>query len=206
MIKICGLTNKEDLTEIARLAPDAIGFVIAKSPRQVSPSDLPGLTSMLPPGVSSFGVFVNPEADLVQKTIIHGGIDIVQLHGNEGPDFCKRFFPRVVKALRLRSEKDLQEIRSYETCVRGFLVDAWAEDKYGGTGKRVDLRLARRAVEMTERPVILAGGLTPENLREIVQEVRPYGVDVSSGVEISPGQKALDLCRKFVCIARSLGL
>ncbi len=206
MIKICGLTNREDLSRVAMLAPDAIGFVLAKSPRQVSIEELPALTSMLPPGVSSFGVFVNPDEELVLKAISVGGIDVVQLHGDEDSDFCKRFSPRVVKALRLRSEEDLERIKRYEGCVRGFLIDAWVEDKYGGTGRRVDLNLAARAIGMTERPVILAGGLSPENLEEVLKEVRPYGVDVSSGVERSPGKKDLSLCKRFVNIARSLGL
>lgn len=206
MIKICGLTNREDLSRVAMLAPDAIGFVLAKSPRKVSIEELPALTSMVPPGVSSFGVFVNPDEELVLKAIMVGGIDVVQLHGDEDPDFCKRFSPRVVKALRLRSEEDLERIKLYEGCVRGFLIDAWVEDQYGGTGRRVDLTLAARAIGMTERPVILAGGLSPENLEEVLKEVRPYGVDVSSGVERSPGKKDLSLCKRFVNIARSLGL
>ena len=206
MIKICGLTNREDLSKVATLAPDAIGFVLAKSPRKVSIEELPALTSMVPPGVSSFGVFVNPDEELVLKAIMVGGIDVVQLHGDEDPDFCKRFSPRVVKALRLRSEEDLERIKPYEGCVRGFLIDAWVEDQYGGTGRRVDLTLAARAIGMTERPVILAGGLSPENLEEVLKEVRPYGVDVSSGVERSPGKKDLSLCKRFVNIARSLGL
>ena len=206
MIKICGITNEEDLKAIASLKPDAVGFILAKSPRQVDISKLRALVQVLPPGITTFGVFVNPAQELVEEAIFKGGVDIVQLHGDESPEFCQRFSPRVIKVFRFKAGDDIWCIKHYEPVVRGFLIDAWAEDKYGGTGKRVDVALAREIVDSTHRPVILAGGLKPQNLQRVVEMVRPFGVDVSSGVEMVPGKKDIGLCRDFIESARMLGL
>ena len=206
VIKICGITNKEDLASIARLRPDAVGFVLARSPREISLSKIKSLVALLPPGVSAFGVFVNPERALVEQAIRDGGIDIVQFHGDEPPELCECFSKRAIKALRLKKDDDLGLIKEYEPYVRGFLIDAWVEGKYGGTGKMLDVELSKRVVEMTNRPVILAGGLGPDNLSSVLEKVRPYGVDVSSGVEKGPGKKDIGRVQSFINIARSFGL
>ncbi|OCC16118.1 Phosphoribosylanthranilate isomerase [Dissulfuribacter thermophilus] len=206
MIKICGITNLEDLKLIASLRPDAVGFVFARSPRQVGIEAVKKMVDELPPGISTFGVFVNPEKDLVDFAIREAGIDIVQLHGDESPEFCKLFPQRVVKALRVKADDDLDRFKVYEPYVRGFLVDAWCAQSYGGTGKRVDLELAKRLCGMFKRPVILAGGLDPSNLDEVLTCVQPFGVDVSSGVEERPGKKDLKRVKDFIIIARRFGL
>ena len=206
MIKICGITNEEDLMAVASLNPDAVGFVLARSPRQINTKTLLKLVAKVPPGLSTFGVFVNPNANMVDEAISRAGIDIVQLHGEESPEFCKRFAPRVVKVFRFKAGDDIGVLKDYESVVRGFLVDAWVEDQYGGTGKQVDVRLAKKIMNYTGKPVILAGGLTPRNLQCIVERVRPFGVDVSSGIETHPGKKDVGLCRDFIMIARELGL
>lgn len=206
MIKICGITNEEDLMAVASLGPDAVGFVLARSLRQINTKMLVKLVAKVPPGLSTFGVFVNPNVNMVDEAISRAGIDIVQLHGEEPPEFCKRFAPRVVKVLRFKAGDDIGVLKHYESVVRGFLIDAWVEDQYGGTGKQVDVRLVKEIMNHTGKPVILAGGLTPRNLQCIVERVRPFGVDVSSGVETRPGKKDAGLCRDFIMIARELGL
>jgi len=206
VIKICGITNQDDLNVVAELGPDAVGFVFAESPRRVSLEDARHLISLLPPGITAFGVFVNPKKGFVDEAVARAGIDVVQLHGDEPPEFARLFYPRVVKAIRVKRGDDLSRYRAYEPFVRGFLVDAWSVDAYGGTGKTVDLELARSAQELFERPVILAGGFGPKNLSKVVNSVQPYGVDVSSGVEIRPGKKDPGLVRDFMIQAKALGL
>jgi phosphoribosylanthranilate isomerase len=201
-IKICGFTIPDEAVAAAYEGVDAIGLVFAKSPRQVSLSGAADIVRVLPPLVQTVGVFVNESVDGVRRVVDECGIDMVQLHGDEDVSYCGQFPGRVIKAFRVRSHDDIEKMLPYEDVVRGFLLDAWAPDAAGGTGRRFDWSIALDAVARLSRPVILAGGLTPENVREAVETVSPWGVDASSGVEKSPGRKDI---RKIGLLVKQLG-
>ena len=157
------------------------------------------IITKLPPLVDTVGVFVNESAERLNKIADYCGLDLVQLHGEESPAFCRKIHRRVIKAFRV---KDLQSIKQLEKFpVSGFLLDTFSDDLHGGTGKTFDWNLALPAKKMG--PVILAGGLTPRNILQAVRQDRPYGVDVCSGVEKSPGIKDLEKVRAFLKNIRS---
>jgi phosphoribosylanthranilate isomerase len=194
-IKICGMTQLKDAVFAAEQGADAVGFIFyKKSPRSVTMKTAREIISQLPPFVDTVGVFVNETADRVNKIAEYCGLDLVQLHGEESPAFCRKIQRRVIKAFRV---KDLQSIKQLEKYpVSGFLLDTFSDDLHGGTGKVFDWNLAHPAKKVG--PVILAGGLTPRNIRQAISQVRPYGVDVCSGVEKSPGIKDPEKVRAFL--------
>ncbi len=185
-VKICGITTIEDAEAAVRFGADAIGFIFYdKSPRSVSPEKAGEIIGHLPPFVTRVGVFVNPTEDFVRETIDSIGLDRVQLHGDESPAFCQAFGDRVIKAIRVKDADTLKVLSTYR--VKTFLLDTYAPDSYGGTGQSFDWGWAVKAKEYGR--IILSGGLTPENITEAIRSVNPYGVDISSGVEESPGKK-----------------
>ncbi|QJA06152.1 phosphoribosylanthranilate isomerase [Thermosulfurimonas marina] len=188
-VKICGIIRAEDARLAISLGAHALGFIFyPQSPRFISPEAAREIVRNLPPLVTTVGVFVNETPERIREIVEAVGLDLVQLHGDEPPEVARIFFPRVIKALRLASEEDLSRIEDYRGCVRGILIEPRVKGFYGGSGKTLDWDLARKAVEKG-LPVLLAGGLSPENIREAVERVRPYGVDVNSGVERGPGRK-----------------
>ncbi len=199
-VKICGMTQLKDALFAVEQGADAVGFIFyKKSPRAVTMKTVREIIAKLPPLVDTVGVFVNETADRVNKIADYCGLDLVQLHGEESPAFCRKIHRRVIKAFRV---KDLQSIKQLEKYpVSGFLLDTFSDNLQGGTGKTFDWNLALPAKKMG--PVILAGGLTPRNIRQAVSRVRPYGVDVCSGVEESPGIKDLEKVRAFLKNIRS---
>ncbi len=197
-IKICGITTKEQALEIASLGVNAIGFVFASSPRQVTPEEARCIISRMPPFVSTVGVFVDEEMEKISNIIDYCGIDFVQLHGSEPPDFCRAFAPRVIKAFRIRDEKELLKLPAYEPWVRGFLLDAWTSKAMGGTGTTFDWSIANRARTMVKKPIILAGGLNPDNVQDALTQAAPWGVDASSSLEEVPGLKDMEKVTEFV--------
>lgn len=199
-VKVCGMTQLKDALFAAEQGADAVGFIFyKKSPRSVTMKVVREIISKLPPLVDTVGVFVNETSDRVNKIADYCGLDLVQLHGEESPAFCRKIKRRVIKAFRV---KDLQSIKQLEKYpVSGFLLDTFSEQMHGGTGKTFDWNLALPAKKFG--PVILAGGLTPRNIRQAVSQARPYGVDVSSGVEKSPGVKDLEKVREFLANIRS---
>lgn len=199
-VKICGLTNLED----ARLAVDAgahaVGFVFAPgTPRFVSAVQVAAWVRQLPPFVSRVALFVNAGVETVREVIRVTGIETVQFHGDEPPEYCRLFQSevRVLKALRVRGPEILEQLESYENSVDSILLDAWVPGAHGGTGARFDWDLAVEARGRV-RSLVLAGGLNPENVADAVRGVRPHAVDVSSGVEHSQGKKDPDRMRRFV--------
>lgn len=199
-VKICGMTQLKDALFAVEQGVDAVGFIFyKKSPRAVTMKTVREIITKLPPLVDTVGVFVNESAERVNKIADYCGLDLVQLHGEESPAFCRKIHRRVIKAFRV---KDLQSIKQLEKFpVSGFLLDTFSDDLHGGTGKTFDWNLALPAKKMG--PVILAGGLTPRNILQAVRQVRPYGVDVCSGVEKSPGIKDLEKVRSFLKNIRS---
>jgi phosphoribosylanthranilate isomerase len=202
-VKICGITNAEDAAAAVAAGADALGFVFhVKSPRVVEPAVVKRIVAGLPPFVLTLGVFVNEEAKRVRDIMDDCGLALAQLHGDESAAYCELLGRPALKALRLRGPESLLGLAEFKgrAGVRGFVLDAYSEAAYGGTGKVADWPLAATVARTV--PVLLAGGLTPDNVREAVHAVRPYGVDVSSGVEAAPGRKDHRKIEAFVRAAK----
>ncbi|MGE0469409.1 MAG: phosphoribosylanthranilate isomerase [Nitrospira sp.] len=202
-IKICGMTNLEDADGAVRAGADALGFVMyRKSPRFVEPAVARAIVAGLPPFVLPVGVFVNEEVEKVRALMDECGFALAQLHGDESAHYCQNLGRPALKAIRLKDRGGFLALAEFHgrANVRGFLIDAFSDHAYGGTGQMVDWTLAQEAARSA--PIILAGGLNPGNVAQAVQMVRPYGVDVSSGVEQSPGKKDPDKVKAFIQAAR----
>jgi len=198
-IKICGITNIEDALAAVEAGADALGFVFYnKSPRNISPEQAAALIRRLPPFVQTVGLFVNEELAVVNGIADRCGLDIVQLHGDETPEYCSGVRRRLIKAFRVKDETCLDLIDDYD--VAACLLDAWSPSAYGGTGKTFNWEIAAAAA--ASKRIILAGGLTPGNVAAAVRAVRPYAVDVSSGVEAAPGRKDHKILQQFIEAAR----
>ena len=187
-VKICGITNTDDAVMAVDMGADALGFIFAESPRQVSPETARHIIQNLPPFVRTVGVFVDEDRVSIRDIMGFCRLDMVQLHGSESPAFCGEFTPRAVKAFRLKDASSLSSMESYRGYVRAFLLDTYQEGIAGGTGATFDWALARKTRDFG-MPVILSGGLGPSNIRQAVTTVQPYAVDVNSGIEKEPGKK-----------------
>jgi phosphoribosylanthranilate isomerase len=204
-VKICGITNYEDASNAVNLGVDALGFIFAQSPRQVTPEEARDIICALPPFVKTVGVFVNEEQATITKTIQFCGLDLVQLHGDESPDLCHELMPYTIKAFQLKDESSLSAIDPYLGRVRAFLFDTYSNEKRGGTGRTFDWELAVRGKEIGV-PIIIAGGLTPSNIEAAISTVRPFAVDVSSGVEERPAKKSPLLMRRLMETIRKIDM
>lgn len=179
-VKICGVTRLEDALAAADAGADAVGFVLYKeSPRCIGVEDAQTIIRALPPFVTTVGLFVNQPTQWVRVMAERCGVDVLQFQGDESADYCRDFPERAIKAIRVKDRESLLAMPEYD--VRAFVLDAYREGEYGGTGHTFDWDLAIAA--KAHGRIILAGGLTPETVAEAVARVRPYGVDVSSGVE-----------------------
>ncbi|MCG6551357.1 MAG: phosphoribosylanthranilate isomerase [Candidatus Magnetominusculus sp. LBB02] len=194
-VKICGITNKKDAVAAVDYGADALGFVFYdKSPRHVTPDAAAEIIKMgLPPFVTTIGVFVDETEEGINRIKEVVGIDVVQLHGNEPPEAAE-VWPNVIKAFRMRDFVDLEPLSRYK--VSAFLLDAYAEDSFGGTGKLFNWEIAIEARQFGR--IILSGGLNPDNIEAAVRKVNPYAVDVSSGVEAAKGKKDHLKLRQFI--------
>lgn len=202
-VKICGNTNLKDTMAAVEAGADAVGFVFyAKSPRAVSPKGVAAIVSHLPPFVDCVGVFVNEKPEIVRQIMSECGLSYAQLHGEESPEYCADLKRPVIKGIRVRTREDVANLSSYRA--HAILLDTYVEGLVGGTGTTFDWGLAIEAKAWG--PVILAGGLTPDNVGEAISRVQPYGVDVSSGVEISPGVKDHAKVKAFVENVKCRGL
>lgn len=198
-IKICGITSEDDARAAVSAGADALGFVFASSPRGVTPETARQIIDLLPPLVTAVGVFVNEEIDEVRDIFQHCRLNMVQLHGQEDKAYVDALGVPVLKAFRVNGENVLSTIEKFAS--RHFLLDAYDSRLAGGTGKTVDWGIARRATALGH--VILAGGLDHMNVTETLTQVRPYGVDVSSGVEKHPGRKDHTKLHQFVYEVRT---
>ena len=198
-IKICGITNPIDALQAVDAGADALGFVFYKqSPRNVSPNVVKSIVVDLPPFVLPIGVFVNEESGKV-RTIMHEcGLAFAQIHGDESADYCETLGHPVIRGIRLRDRHTFLAMAEYRgrARVRGFVLDAFSDAAYGGTGTMADWTLAAEAARAFS--CLLAGGLTPRNVQEALRNVQPYGVDVSSGVEAAPGKKDPAKVKAFI--------
>ena len=199
-VKICGIANKEDALAVAALEPDAMGFNMHEaSPRFIDPAELEKWIGEIPDSIQKVGVFLDHDLEKVKELSGTLGLDIIQLHGHEDAAYCAALKKAVWKVLHL--DMLPAEFQSYP--VDAFLLDSYTATARGGTGKTVDWPQAERFVEETTRPVLLAGGLNPENVPEAISVVRPRGVDVSSGVEMAPGKKSIEKVAAFIKASRA---
>ena len=200
-VKICGITRIDDALAAAALGARALGFnFYKKSKRYISPDDAKKIINKLPGHILKVGLFVNSSESEVREIDEKLELDLLQFHGDETPDFCKKFGDKVIRAFRLENENQLDEIKKYDFA-RMIIVDAAVAGQYGGTGILSDRALAIKAKEIGI-PLLLAGGLTPENVKEAIEEVKPFGVDVAGGVENNAGVKDTEKIRAFMRAAR----
>jgi phosphoribosylanthranilate isomerase len=202
-VKICGITNLADANAAIEAGADALGFIFTESsPRHLPMEAASRIIRTLPPFVAKVGVFVNAPEETVREAVRVCGLDTLQFHGEESMEYCRQFSPlKVYKSFRIKDAASLRDLARYDT--DAWLLDSWNAGKKGGTGETFNWELACQAKE-AGRPIILAGGLSPENVAEAVHEVWPYAVDVSSGVEASVGHKDHDLLRAFVAAVRGM--
>lgn len=197
-VKICGITSVQDALAVVDAGADALGFVFAPSPRQVTPEQARAILREVPPFVTTVGLVVDQDPRPILEQC---ALDVIQFHGAESAPTVAPWGRRALKAFRLRSEADLEPLSQYGSAA-AFLLDAYVPGVAGGTGHRFPWRLAVEARRFG-KPVIVAGGLTPENVVECVRHTSPYGVDVSSGVESAPGKKDAAKVRDFIQAAKS---
>lgn len=203
-VKICGITNYDDAAAAVDAGADALGFVFFReSPRYLSSEDAGRIIRRLPPFVATVGVFVNETPGVMEETASTAGLSVVQLHGEEPPEVCQPISRRVVKSFRVKSLESLGAFGQYKDLVSAFLLDTYSAEAYGGTGKVFNWDIALEAKRYGR--IILAGGLTPDNVRDAVRYVRPYAVDVSSGVESGRGRKDHLRMKLFIEQARAAG-
>ena len=186
-IKICGITRTQDIHAVAQSGADALGLVFyEKSPRHVTAEQAAKLAQAMPPFVTVVGLFVNPTVAFVREVLAKVPLDVLQFHGEELPEFCRQFGRPYLKAIRVKAGVDLVECAARYVDAQGLLLDAFVEGTQGGTGESFDWALIPQKLPL---PVILSGGLHVGNVAQAIKQVRPYAVDVSSGVEASKGIK-----------------
>ncbi len=195
-IKICGITRIEDALRAAELGTDALGLIFYEgSPRHVTPAQAAGIARALPPFVTTVGLFVNPSRDVVRAVLDEVPLDLLQFHGAEEPAFCASFERPYIKAIAAAPGVDLLQSGTVFEQARGILIDAYVPGAHGGTGVTADWTRIPRPFP---KPIVLAGGLHPGNVSGAVRTVRPWAVDVSSGVEAAKGVKDHDKMTAFV--------
>jgi len=197
-VKFCGITDIEDARQAVLLGVHALGFVFAPSPRQVSPEKARVIINSLPPFIQVVGVFLDQDPAGVRDIAAFCGLDLIQLHGNESPDMCMELMPRTIKAFCLKDESSLESVEPYRGKARAFLLDTYSQGgERGRTGRTFDWNLALKC-KSKGVPVILAGGLNPSNVCDAIRRVRPWAVDVNSGIEAKPGRKNVLLMREMM--------
>jgi len=198
LVKICGITNSEDALYACELNVWALGFVFYKeSPRFVKEAQVKDIVEKLPTTIAKVGLFVNEDIEMIKSIASSCKLDMVQLHGDEDPEFCKKVmkFTRVIKAFRLKDKDSVNAMPNYDVDL--CLLDTYVKDIPGGTGKTFNLDLAVLAKKYGKK-IILAGGLNPGNIIDAIRKVEPYAVDISSGVEEKPGKKSKTLMKELM--------
>lgn len=186
-VKICGITNLQDAEIAVDAGTDAIGMVFyPQSPRNISTSDARGIVDRMPPFITTVGLFVNSSAEQVNEVLSAASLDLLQFHGDEDEEFCNYFQRPYIKAVRMQADTDLHRLCQHYASARGLLVDSYTPGIPGGTGETFDWAMIPRDLPL---PLVLAGGLNAENVHAALDTVKPWAVDVSSGVELSAGVK-----------------
>ena len=200
-IKICGITQPNQGVAISKLGAHALGFIcVSASPRYVTPSQIRTIVEVLPPTIEKIGVFANTITEEIARIATNCGLTGIQLHGDESPAFCQQlrhYLPdkEIIKALRIHSWEALQKAQIYNCCVDTLLLDAYHPQQLGGTGKTLNWEMLKEFT--SPKPWFLAGGLTPDNILDALSYVHPHGIDLSSGVERTPGDKDIDKVTKL---------
>ena len=197
-VKICGITNLEDALEAVNSGYDALGFIFADSPRKINIEAAEYILKALPPFINCVAVFMNEDPAIIKNILKNCPFDTIQFHGEENPQVLMQFKPhkKIIKSIRVKDEQSLNVIEDYKEA-DAFLLDTYVKDMAGGTGQTFDWQIARTAKKFN-RPIILSGGLNPENILEAINAVEPFAVDVSSGVEEHPGKKSRVLMKDFI--------
>ncbi len=202
-VKICGITSRDDAVAAVEAGADALGFIFVKgTPRWIEPETAAGIIREVGPFVTPVGVFVDRTVEEIEGIAATAGISVAQLHGSEAPEACNRLRLPFMKAIRIQGEHDLAALARYKGA-RAFLLDTFVAGSLGGTGRTFPWEIAASAAK--EARIILSGGLTPGNVAQAIAQVKPYGVDVSSGVEKSPGRKDHRKVREFIEQAKRAG-
>ena len=195
-IKVCGITGQEDARAAVAAGADGLGFIfVEQSPRMVDPDMVRAITGELPPFVDSIGVFRDEAMEVVEEIIHYCRLSLVQLHGAESPEYCRTVSCPAIKSFAIHPGSQSEELAVYSEVVSGFLLDTYHKEMAGGTGMVFDWKLVEQI--QPPGPVILAGGLNPENVGEAIRQVKPFAVDVNSGVEYQPGRKDTDKLKSF---------
>lgn len=202
-VKVCGITNLEDALNSVKAGCDALGFVFYKqSPRYITPEKAKQIIKKLPKDIIKVGVFVNAKEKTIRHIAKFCGLDILQFHGNEYPEFCQRFKgDKIIKAFRIKDKIDLLKILRYKTFA--YLFDTFIKSKPGGTGRKFNWELLKDLDDI-KHPIFLSGGLNEKNIKEAMESVHPAWVDVSSSVEIKLGKKDYKKIRKFIKATRKV--
>lgn len=202
-VKICGITRIDDGLIAAQAGADAIGLVFAASPRQVRPEQARSIAAAMPPFVTVVGLFVDADAEAVRAVLGSVRLDLLQFHGSEVPDFCRQFSKPYIKAVSMREGVNVSATAAAYADAAGLLLDTHSDQVAGGSGRAFDWT---RVPAGLSKPVILAGGLNPDNVAEAIRRVRPYAVDVSSGVEQTKGIKDPARVRAFIEAVRGVAV
>lgn len=205
-IKVCGITRVEDAQAAVAVGVDALGFIfVPESPRYLSPDRAAAIIADVPPFVGRVGVFRNLEEEQVRELVDRCGLTQVQLHGDESPEYCRTLLAwrrslSICKALRIGGDRGVPEVKGYQGAVHSILLDTYMQGTAGGTGRTFDWALVRQLD--LHLPLILAGGLSPDNVGDALRAVDPYAIDINSGVESSPGKKDHQLLTNLVATVR----
>ena len=203
-VKFCGITNLQDAISAAELGADALGFVFyPKSPRFISPKNAKEIIKKLPPFISMVGLFVNQSKSEVEEVIKGCPLNLLQFHGDENESFCKQYNLPYIKAISMKSDVDLLECIQEYNSAKALLLDTFSKVARGGSGEVFDWKMIP---PNTLKPIIVAGGLTPDNVQTLLEVISPYGVDVSSGIEINKGLKDYKLMKKFILGVTNAGV
>jgi phosphoribosylanthranilate isomerase len=203
-VKFCGITNLQDAISAAELGADALGFVFyPKSPRFISPKNAKEIIKKLPPFISMVGLFVNQSKSEVEEVIKGCPLNLLQFHGDENESFCKQYNLPYIKAISMKSDVDLLKCIQEYNSAKALLLDTFSKVARGGSGEVFDWKMIP---PKTLKPIIVAGGLTPDNVQTLLEVISPYGVDVSSGIEINKGLKDYKLMKKFILGVTNAGV
>ena len=199
-VKFCGLRHKDDIADAVALGVDALGFVFYEpSSRCVAPEDAATLTRAVPAFLTRVGLFVNENAETIKRIFEIARLNLIQYHGEESPEFCDSVGLPYIKAFRVQQDMDIRGAMDRYPNASGFLLDAYVKGQPGGTGERFDWGLIPRSYA----PIILAGGLTPDNAKDAIEQVAPWALDVSGGIESKPGRKDPDKMARFMDACRN---
>ena len=199
-VKFCGFTQEDDVAQAVTLGVDALGFVFYEpSSRYVTPEHAVNLTRSVPAFVTRVGLFVNEQAESIKRIFETARLNLIQYHGDETPEFCDTLGLPYIKAFRVQQGMDLRAEMDRYPNASGFLLDAYVKGQPGGTGERFDWGL----IPQSDVPIILAGGLTPDNAKDAIEQVAPWALDVSGGIETKPGRKDPDKMARFMNACRN---